>query len=300
MIEESVFRPPRRLGVLVNSIGIVLLTLVGTYNLWKASGAEVGPDFLIHLLLSLASLALIPLLSYVTYALWRATYILERDGIRLQWGLRREEIPIDRVLRVGPVEDAGIKLPLPWLRWPGSVLGQRRLPDSSTVDFLAARSSQLMVISTPGRAFVISPNDPRGFMQAYRQFAELGSLTPLPARTIYANFLVARLWTDLTARYLLLAATALVLALVTWVSLAAPGRGSVTWGFTIPGASPEPQPSIRLLLLPVLNALFFALDFTFGLFLYSRDGQRHLAYLLWGSSVLTGALFLVGLILILV
>lgn len=62
----------------------------------------VGPVFLRYLLLAGLCLLPLPLLVYRFRALQRAHYILERDGIRLRWGLRAEDIPMDQVDWVHP------------------------------------------------------------------------------------------------------------------------------------------------------------------------------------------------------
>ena len=69
---------------------LVLLALV-VLGLWQAAQAEIGPGFLLYLIPIVLGLIFIPLLAYRTYALWRASYLLERDGIYLRWGLREEK-----------------------------------------------------------------------------------------------------------------------------------------------------------------------------------------------------------------
>ena len=217
---------------------------------------------------------------------------MERDGFRLLWGLRGEDIPMNRVLWVSMADTPDHPLLKPRLRWPGCVLGRRRQPDGTIVEFMAARSKPLTLISTPGRVFALSPQDPLAFMQAYQRLSELGSLTSIAPRSYYPNFLLARLWADLRARTLVLAGFALSLALVIWVSLAIPGRAEIALRLTPAGAPLDPQPSIRLLLLPVLNGFFFSIDLLVGLYYYRKAESQLLAFLLWGSGVLTCLLFL--------
>jgi hypothetical protein len=143
-------------------------------------------------------------------------------------------------------------------------------------------------------------------LTAYQRLTELGSLSPLTARSVYPSFLLARLWRTPSARALLLGGLALNLLLLAWVILVAPGRGEVMLGFQRGG---EAVPGIRLLLLPVLSSFFFLIDFFVGLFLYRRSlypkassGASYLppapysvlAYLLWGSGALTPLLFILA------
>jgi hypothetical protein len=58
------------------------------------------------------------------------------------------------------------------------------------------------------------------------------------------------------------------------------------------GSPGEPGPAVRLLLLPVLNAIFFIGDALLGLFFFRREDNIPFAYLLWGAGSLTPLLFL--------
>jgi hypothetical protein len=301
----------------------------------------LGPAFLVFLLLALALAAPVPVLLYRAFALYKASYQLEPDGIRLNWGLRVEEIPIDAILWVRQVEElvpavrpAGLALqeepqadvvpqkvgnreavtpalPLPWARWPGAVLGRRRLANGEWIEFLAATSRGLVLIATPGKLYAVSPENPAEFRKAYQRLAEQGALTSLPPRSLYPSFLLARVWYDLPARSLLAAGLALSLVLLVWVGLAAPGLEQVSLGFNPDGGLREPVPSVQLMLLPLLSLFFFLLDLLLGLFFYRRDGDyaptialrsgaslplgHVLAYLLWSSQVLTGLVFIFAL-----
>ncbi len=202
-------------------------------------------------------------------------------------------------------EEQSPALPLPWLRWPGGVLGLRRLQGGGAVEYLAASASRLLLIGTPDVIFAISPADRDEFLQAYRQFSELGSLSPLPERSVYPGFLLVRVWQARPARLLLLGGLVFNLLMLTWVSLIAPGRAQVVLGF-IAGA--EAVPAVRLLLLPILSVFFFLIDFLWGWFSSAERKRRPeqicqpgspgaspgqtLAYILWGSGALVSVIFL--------
>jgi len=300
------FRPRRTAGTIFQLGAIALSGLAAGWGLWQASQAAMGAEFLLALLPVLLGVVALPLLVYRLLALRGAYYHLERDGITLRWGLRVEEIPIDAVIWVRQVKEEARSLPLPWLRWPGSVLGIRRMPDGVAVEYLAAEIRGMVLIATSMGIFAISPEDPPALLTAYQRLTELGSLSPLTARSVYPTFLLARLWRSRSARALLLGGLALNLLLLAWVILVAPARGEVMLGFQRGG---EAVPGIRLLLLPVLSSFFFLIDFFVGLFLYRRSlfpktppGASYpsaapysvLAYLLWGVGALTPLLFILA------
>lgn len=298
MSETNFFYPSHRFGLIFHAIAILALVVGGAWSLWQATQAEVGPTFLLYLLPTLLALAMVPVLAYRAYALWRASYSLERDGIRLRWGLREEVIPMDVVGWVRPANEVGFSLPLPRMRWPGAVLGVRRLPDGSQVEYLAAQTGQLILIAAFGRVFAISPADPDEFLRTYQRLSELGSLTPLPARSLYPAFLLARVWATKPARYLLLGGLILSLGLLVVVSLLVPSRPVISLGFNPDGTPTDLVPSVRMLLLPFLNSFFYLADLLAGLFFYRREGGQALAFLLWGSGVLTALFFLSAVIFI--
>jgi hypothetical protein len=269
----------------------LFLSIIGVFGLWQASLAESGPTFLVYLLAALLAIAFIPVLIYRMYALQRARYSIARDGISLYWGLRREEIPIDHVNGVKPVEQSDAALRKPFIRIPGAVLGVQPQANGRAVEFLAARETNLVMIVTAERSFAISPANPLEFMHTYRKLAEYGSLAPIQSVSDYPTFLLSRSWADRPARVLLITSALLALGLILWVSLIIPTHPQISLQVNTEISPVELVPGIRLLLLPVLNTFFFITDLLLGLFFYRRPDTKSLGYLMWASSVLTSLLF---------
>jgi hypothetical protein len=295
------FAPPRRLGLLFQGGLIALCASAGLWNIYILGQSEVGPFFARNLLLSLVPFLPLPILIYRFRALQNASYVIERDGIRLRWGFRVVDIPMYCIDWVHPQEDLDVPLPKPWLRWPGAVLGSplRRLGGIHPLEFMAAHGKGLVLIGTPERVYVISPADPEAFLVAYQRLFELGSLAPIEAQSLYPSVLAADLWQVRPVRYLLIGSALLSLILLVAVSLIIPGQSQVFLGSAALGADLDPIPAVALLLLPVLNSMFVLLDWGAGLFFYRREPYRPLAFLLWGSSVLLPMMFFVSLVFIL-
>jgi len=297
--ESLLFQPPHRSGLIFQIVLILALLALGIFGLWQSARAPIGPGFLLYLIPILLAGIFLPLIVYRTYALWRASYLLERDGIYLRWGLREEIIPMDAVIWVRSSQELGISIPRPWLSWPGAVLGVRKLPDGKRIEYLAANSSQLILIATGDDLYAISPTNDEEFMLAYQRFAELGSLTPLTPRSSYPANLLRQVWASPAARYLLFAGFLVALILLVLVSLNVPSNLTISLGFNLDGTPSEPVPSVFLLLLPLLNGIFYFTNLLFGLYLFRAPDRQILAYLLWGSGLFTGFLFTVAAVLIL-
>jgi len=297
--EEVIFQANRRVGLIFHLVIILLLITGAVIGLLQASRASIGPVFLFYLLPGLICAGLVPVFGYFGYALYRSNYVLQRDGIRLNWGLRIEDIPIDTIQWVHSATDLESPLLLPWLHWPGAMVGRRSVQGLGDVEYLASSRASLVLIGTNEKTYAISPEDPSGFLTTYHRLNELGSLKPLTARSIFPTFLLARVWSSRVARIMLLTGLGLSLLLLIWVSMAIPARTQVTLGFDPSGNPRGPIPSVRLLLLPVINTMFFLADTLLGLYFYREVEARPLAFLLWAGGAITPLLFLISVFFIL-
>jgi hypothetical protein len=292
--EQTIFLPDRRPGLAFHIIAILMFALMGVISLWQAAYANIKPLFLLYLLPALATIGIVTWLSYRVFALQNSSYTLGREGIRLRWGLRLEDIPMDEVLWIHLASDLSYPLPLPHFRWPGAVLGQRNLNDGNRVEFLGSTSHGLIVIATQEHYFAISPFDPNTFLLTFQRCTEMGPLTPLEARSIFPAFLFNRVLAVPTARFLLIANIVLSLILIVWVSLAIYSRSQVHLGFLPDGSPGFIVPAVRLMLIPVLNTFFCLVSILLGLLFFRRDESQPLSYLLWGGGILTPLLFMIA------
>ena len=288
------FPPPRRRGLLFHGFVILALITLIILSIWNISRFNVGTIFILNLLLMLAAFTLLPLMGYRAYSVIQGNYTLDRERITIQWGLRYEDLPLSDIEWVRSALDLTTPLPLPRFRLPGSVLGFRRHPDLGVVEFLASETRNLLLIATAKRVFAISPADPIIFVREFQRFIELGSLTSMPARSIYPSFIIARAYDSALARYLWLSGLFLNIGLIIWVSLLTPNLTRVPLGFSPYGEPLGPFPPLRLLLLPLLSASSFVVGWLAGLFFYRQPQQQIIAFIIWASSSLTSLLFLLA------
>jgi hypothetical protein len=293
------FDPPRRNGLLFHLAVILLLTAVVVVLFTQATLAELGPVFLLYLLGALFLAVPIPLLVNRLYALNRSSYLIERDGIRLQWGFRAEDIPIDQVLWVRPAEDLAEPILLPALRWPGAVVGVQPQGDVGEVEFMASEDQPLVLIGTEERTYAISPGDQNAFLQAFERQTELGSLAPFRPYSAHPRFIFADIWGSPTARAFMVISFVLSLALFIWVGLSIPNYTEVSLGFSPRGNPLEPVPAAQLFLLPVLNILLLVGALILSVYFERQQKDHPLALVLWLGSAVTVGLFLAAVYVIL-
>lgn len=269
---------------------MLLLGGAGAFFFYRATQDPSGVNFLLDMLIALVLFSPLPLLVYRLYALVNAVYILRREGLMIRWGLRREDIPLASIEWMRPASEIGFRLPQPWLRWPGAVIGRRMVPELGQVEYLSGDVKHMILVATPGRMFAVSPEDAKGFMATFHRVNELGSLTRLDAQSVYPRVFIGRVWEDPIGRWLIASSFMIGLILLAGVAIAVPGLDVIQWvepGTTAPGE--------RLLLLPVLNGLIWLVNLAAGTLLYRRGGAQQIAaYLLWGTSALTGLLLSIG------
>lgn len=292
------FPPPKQRGLIIHGVIILVLSVITVISFINLTRSDVGPIFLISLLTLLASFVPIPFFVYRTYSLWRADYHLDRDSLAINWGLRVEDISLTDIEFVRSVDDLTTPLKLPSLPIPGGLLGARRHPDLGMVEFLASDRKKLLLIATAKRVFVISPNHPVEFAQTFARATELGSLTPIESKSVYPSFVVTQAWQNGVVRYLWLTALFLNLGLFIWASLIIPVTPRVALGPQFVGSNIETVPSSQLIIFPLASLLLSVIGWVAGLYFYRWEKERALAFIVWGSSMLTGLLFLLAVLFI--
>lgn len=292
------FPPARRFGLLIHVGFIIVLAAFSIYGFVNLSGAQVGPLFVLYLLMALLAFAPMPLLAYRAYALLRADYYIDRDSLAMLWGLRIEDIPLTDIEWVRPASDLTSPLLLPPFRLPGAVLGTRRHPDLGLVEFIASSSRNLILIATSKRIFAISPRNAAGLVQTFARATEMGSLTPTEAKSVYPSFIITQAWDSPIARFLWISGILLNLGLIAWVGVLIPSLSQIPFGFNPFGTPNETAPSTQLILLPLVSGLMFITGITAGLYFYRWERQRPLAFIVWLSSTLCAVLFLMAVLIL--
>lgn len=293
-MNTGIFPPPKQRGLTIHGIALLVLIIIVVIGFIQLTTADVGPAFLIWLLVSLAAFAPIPFFAYRAIALYRASYEIDRNSLAIHWGLRVEDIPLSDIEWMRPVDDLTTPLSLPAMPLPGALLGIRRHSDLGAVEFIASDANKLLLVATAKRVFVISPEDPAGLTQTFARATEMGSLAPAEAKSIYPSFIVSQAWDSSLARYLWLSALFLNIGLFIWASLIIPSTPQVALGIQASSGALETVPSSQLIVFPVASLLLTVIGWITGLYFYRWDHERTLAFIVWGSSTFTSLLFLLA------
>ncbi len=259
----------------------------------RLADATVSPWIVLWVSLPLLGVPLALMAAYRVYGLLTAGYSLDRDRLRVRWGLAQEDIPLSEITHLAPPPGdlTGLR-PSPGFWWPGCVVGRKPVEGRGEVEFFATRLADGLVLVEAGeRRLALSPTDPEAFQQAYLDATRMGSLERIAGRSVRPDFFLGRLWSDGLARGLVLAGVLLPVVQIGYLSVqAARLPVQVPFGFNAVGAPDPFVPPGRLLLLPMLGGLFWLINLAIGAWLYRRPGERPLAYGLWSTSVLVGLL----------
>lgn len=277
---------------------LIFLTLSAAISFfWLSSTTSTGGIFALYMALGVIFCLPLPMLGYRFYALNRAYYDMDRNLLTIHWGLRTEILPIKEIQWIRPVTDLVSPLPYPRLHFPGALLGIRVIEGLGKVEYLADGMEEALLVAGPQVVYLLSPADVRGFMAFYARGVELGSLVPVKAESIQPSFILGKIWDDRIVRSLILFAFLIGVAVVIWTVLIITNQSQVVFGSQAE-VNPVPVPSIRLLLLPVVNGLVFIVDVVAGAFFYRREDQKFISYLVVLGGNLTGLIILFELLMV--
>ena len=237
------------------------------------------------LLLNLVALLL---LLYRAIAALRLRYRLDRNGLVIYWGGSRLIVPMERIEAVEPVAGlAGAQEMGLWSElWAGLRAGRARLagdrPAYLRTTLPLARS---IAVLTPDGAYVVSPQEPEAFIEAWRVRRPLGPTQHWREEEQRARFLSLPIWRDRLAWGLMALGLAANLALHAYLALVYTQLPAILpFHFDALGRPDRLSDRVEILRLPQVALLFLAADLALGLAVYRRE--RVAAYLIWGGGLI--------------
>lgn len=293
----QIFEPERKSGLIFHGIILASLILTGLGIYWLASTRAQGSLYVLLMVILVFVFIAIPMFGYRAYALLNARYILERDGLRLRWGLRLEDIPVNTVEWVRLANESGYQVTLPPFIWVGAILGHNEITNLGSVEFIASSLEKLVLIATNQKIYAISPREPKAFVASFQKILELGSLSPIPSRSAKPAAFMRQVWQNKVARNILLLSIFLTFALWVITGFVVANHTQFPLGFISGSQTSELVPAEQILLLPVLSTLVLISDLVIGSFFYRREEAVLVAYLLWLGGVITPILLLISVVL---
>jgi len=286
------FLPNKRTGLLVGLAALIALGGLDAALLLSVRAVPSAWTMLAGLLL-LASLPIALWLSYGVYGLWHARYIVGRNALVVDWGWRREVIPMARLgaVRVGEAELKAVRAPR-W-RWPGYVAGEQAQLEDRPIEFWAtsAEPAQWVMLGYPGGWLVLSPPDPQTFIEALSFMRAEGAEETIEPESRRSGWLDWPLWSDRVALTLLALTSLSLLALLIYLTALFPTLPpTIALHFDGQGLPNRFGPPEGLFLLPIIGGIVWAVNTVGGLWLHQRAEERTGAYLLLGAALLTQAL----------
>jgi hypothetical protein len=299
MAETFTFLPKRTPGIVLHAIlAIVILSGCG-FLIWQAFQQTGGALLVVYLFGATLLFALLPLVGYRGYALLHGIYSLKRDGLRVRWGLRQEDIPLSEVTWVRPATDLEKPFSLPAGSLPGAILGTAEHPDLGRVEFIASDVNNLVVVATINKVFVLSPELHDEFVQRFQRALEMGTLNPMESFSAVPAAFLLEVARNAFARVAIPLGFALSLVLLMLVSLSIPAKLTVSLGYDALGVPLQPVPSMRMLLLPVLSIALYGVSLIAGIFFYRNEKTRSTSYLVWAGGLITPILLIAAAVILL-
>lgn len=297
MIHE--FRPNRRNGGLIAGGSIIFFIGLLVYATINIMNGSVNLSLSINLIVLFVSAVMSFLMAVRFYGLLTAKYTFDRDHLLIDWGLRKEKIPISDIEWVRAYNDAETRAPLPFVRLPGQILGHIYDHQWGSIDYFASEMKTLILVGTSKRIFGISPKDPNGFVNAFNRNVEMGSLDRSGGRSEYASVVLVEVLRSDLNRFVIFLNLFLNIGMMVWVTYLAPKLASISLGFTPDRTPLEPVSGAQIILLPILSWIFSLIGFFIGLVLYRSADKKILAKMLWVSNIVMTILLLIALLFLL-
>lgn len=276
---EEALKPPRKRSLVLNLIVGFIALVGGLVLLVLGSGDASRQPNLLQLALALVLFVVVALFSYQVFLVLTTRFQLTRSALELQWGFRREVLPLEQVEWAHPVLDFDSPMPLPGFVLPFQYYGIRRIRGLGTVEFAATDRRNMVLIRADNRHFVISPEDAYAFASEFEKLSALGPQEAVAPLSQTGRNLIGEILQDSMARKLFTAGIVGLLTL-TAVSIALSAtRPTITW-ITL-----ELVPSNRLLLLLLVGGLDWLLNTFLGGYFYLRGLlEKRWIFLIWSWS----------------
>ncbi|GIV70281.1 PH domain-containing protein [Caldilinea sp.] len=280
--------------------GVAVIVWIVLIDLLMVVWALRRPIDLLQFVLFLAVVLSIPVLIHLIYRTWAAfsvEYWIDRNAVTLHWAHFQQVIPMQSVREI--VQGA------PWLeapkanllRWPLPFLDVEAQPSAQSIHLCATRPpSECITLKTDVGAYVLSPSDEVGFIEALQERRRLGATQNVQPERVRRTWLATTLGADRQGLWLLGIGLVGVLLLFAVLTIRFPDLPDVlAVRYNSQGLPVEIREKTVLFRLVFIGLLAWAVNAIGGVWL---AGQRHqtAAHMLWGGAIVVQVFLLLALI----
>lgn len=279
------------IGIILTSIVVVTIGLL--FGLLISRPLNLI-SFLLGLL-TIASAVLLAVLAYWTHGYYSLYYTLDRNVLKIRWTGFETVIPISEIQEVVEGQAVPGGFSLPFLHWPGYCIGRGQAGEVDALYYATDLTHDPLLILTDQVGYVISPEDPEGFVQALELRQSLEPVrSSAPCVTASGLFRLS-LWSDHLAQWLWLGSLVVNLALVAYLCAIYPNLDPVMpVHFDVSGQVDRVAPAIVVFFLPVIGWAVLIVNGLLGVWIHQK--QRLATLFLWGGTgVVQGFLWLAAL-----
>jgi hypothetical protein len=288
------FRPPRTLGTIMGSLLALWCYLLVIGLAVRGIMQPVSLGVLALYLTATFFFALGSLFAYWTYACHTLRYVMDRNGVIIQWGDIRQTIPMGQIERLVPGREA----PPPriaGLSWLSHHVGRGEVIGVGDTLFYSTHRSprEVLYLTTPSQSYAISIEDEVAFAEELQSFQKLGALVSLPRATERVSLAGQPFWRDRYAQALALAAAVTCAAVFGYVFHQYPGLpGSLPLSFPSLGGVTRVASKHELLTIPGTAVGLLLVNLVLGFVLHGWE--RMVGYLLFLTALAAQGILLGG------
>lgn len=287
-----IFLPPKFKGLAFGLSGIGLILVLDIFLAMLVRGVQAVFLTFLAVCLMIATGPLLAWLAYRCYGLGRARYILSRNAFVVDWGIRRDVIPLELISEVRAGADFEGDLHPVGIYWPGCVVGRGQVSSLGAVEFLAtAEKPDLVLLQRSDAWLAISPEEPQAFLSTFAEMQAAGPEEKIEPESVNLSVEQWALWHDRLALTLVALGGVSTLLLFGYLALLfSQLPPQVTLHFNAQGLPDRFGSPAGLFILPMAAALTWALNTLGGLWLHRSENERTGAYLFFGATIVVQVL----------
>ncbi|MCB0191429.1 MAG: DUF1648 domain-containing protein [Anaerolineae bacterium] len=237
---------------------------------------------LVAALIALGGVVIAVCLSIIGFKL---NYHLNRNGLAIQWGVCRQRIPLNHIEAIIPGDVLEEPIQFKGFNFAGLRIGWGQTEESERITFrTTAPLEKSLLIVTPKKIYVISPQDRQAFLQAWQDRQTLGPTQQWQEEVRRGWPLTIGMLSDPLSWWLIGVAALICLALLGYVSIRYTNLPpSLPIHFNNFGQADRITDKINLFTLPAVGGIALGINIILGGLIHHRE--KVAAYMLLGSTV---------------